>query len=224
MDVSRASRKPSRRVSAGAGHPRLRLFRYGWMERLTVMPPQLFVALWAVLLTIVFCASLGRVGAAAWVGLVLAGLLTWSLFEYVMHRYLFHLALPTEWGRRFVFLMHGNHHDDPDDPWRSIMPPIVSVTWSGAIWAAMAWALGGPGTVLFLGFILGYVVYDAVHFACHRLPVRGRLMRMLRRHHLRHHHGREEGNYAITAMFWDHVFGTYLSAKKAAGSAPRADA
>ncbi|WP_308461821.1 sterol desaturase family protein [Sphingomonas folli] len=205
-------------------HPRLRLFRRDWMERLTVMPPQLFVALWVVLLALVFYASLGQVGPAAWVGLAAAGLLTWSLFEYVMHRYLFHLELPTVWGHRFVFLMHGNHHEDPNDPWRSIMPPIVSVTWSGAIWAGMALALGGAGTVLFLGFITGYVIYDAVHFACHRLPVRGRLMRTLRRHHLRHHHGREDGNYAITALFWDHVFGTYLSAKKAAGAHPRADA
>lgn len=221
MDVSRASRLPSRRASAGADHPRLRLFRHRWLEALTVMPPRLFVVLWAALLMIVFVASLGRVGIAAWFGLVAAGLLTWSLFEYVMHRYLFHLALPTAWGRWFVFLMHGNHHEDPDDPWRSIMPPIVSVTWSGAIWAGMALALGGAGTVLFLGFVVGYVTYDAVHFACHRLPVRGRLMRLLRRHHLRHHHGREDGNYAITAIFWDHVFGSYLTAKRAAGRTGR---
>jgi hypothetical protein len=62
-------------------------------------------------------------------------------------------------------------------------------------------AFGPAGTVIFLGFCIGYIIYDCVHYACHQLPMRGPVLRQLRRHHLCHHHGREEGNYAITAIF-----------------------
>jgi sterol desaturase/sphingolipid hydroxylase (fatty acid hydroxylase superfamily) len=46
------------------------------------------------------------------------------------------------------------------------------------------------------------------------MPMRGPVLRQMRRHHLRHHHAREEGNYAITAIFWDWVFGTEVPAKR----------
>jgi sterol desaturase/sphingolipid hydroxylase (fatty acid hydroxylase superfamily) len=68
--------------------------------------------------------------------------------------------------------------------------------------------------VLYLGFGIGYVVYDAIHFACHQLPMRSPVLRQLRRQHIRHHHAKQEGNYAITAIFWDRLFGTDIPAKR----------
>ena len=210
------SRRRHPRSGADGAYPqRLRLFRSDRLERLTVMPPNVFAVAWGGLLPVIGYVGLaGRaIGPAAWLGLVGAGLLAWSLFEYVMHRFVFHLEPRSEFGRRVSFIMHGNHHAEPHDPHRSMMPLIVSLPWSAAIWAACALAFGRAGSVLFLGFAAGYVVYDAVHYACHQLPVRGRLLRALRRHHLRHHFGRDEGGYSITAIFWDRVFGTHLPAK-----------
>lgn len=216
MGMRRESRKGS--SATGGSYPqRLRLFRSDRLERLTVMPPRAFALLWAGLLLLVVWAGWGTVSPALWIVLVAAGLGTWSLFEYAMHRFIFHLELESNLGRWLGYVMHGNHHDDPDDPYRSMMPPIVSVTWSAAIWAGLALMFGPAGTIVFLGFVIGYVAYDSIHYACHQLPAGGPLMRALRRHHLRHHFGREHGNYAITAIFWDRVFGSYLSAKAAAG-------
>ncbi len=214
-------RRPVRRQnptpSAGGTYPqRLRLFRSDRLERLTVLSPRAFAMIWAALLLLVLWAGWGTTSGMAWVGLVLLGLLVWSLFEYCMHRFIFHLKPRSDLGRWLGFVMHGNHHDDPNDPHRSMMPPIVSVTWSAAIWGLFVLLFGNAGSVLFLGFAIGYVTYDSIHYACHQLPVRGRLLRELRRHHLRHHFGRQEGNYAITAIFWDRVFGSRVGPKGAA--------
>jgi sterol desaturase/sphingolipid hydroxylase (fatty acid hydroxylase superfamily) len=213
MSLRVASRISARERGATAVRSRVRLFRSDTLERLTIMPPRVFAATWALLLPLIGWAGWGAVGVAGWFGLVLAGLAGWSLFEYAMHRFLFHREPRTDLGRRFAFVMHGNHHADPADPHRSLMPLAVSLPWSGAIWAALALLAGRPGSVIFLGFAIGYVVYDSVHYACHQLAVKGRLMRALRRHHLRHHFGREPGHYAVTAIVWDRVFGTLVAAK-----------
>jgi sterol desaturase/sphingolipid hydroxylase (fatty acid hydroxylase superfamily) len=44
--------------------------------------------------------------------------------------------------------------------------------------------------------------------------MRGRILGALRQHHIRHHYAKQEGNFAITAILWDRVFGTYIPKKK----------
>lgn len=217
MGMRRPGRRPKRdTVAGGTGPARLRLFRSDRLEHLTVMPPRAFALIWSVLLALVLWAGWGTASPATWAGLALLGLLIWSLFEYALHRFVFHLELRSEVGRWIGFVMHGNHHDDPHDPHRNMMPPIVSVTWSAAIWGLFVLLIGSPGSVLFLGFAVGYVTYDSIHYACHQLPARGPVLRALRRHHLRHHFGRRDGNYAITAIVWDRVFGSHLGSRDAA--------
>lgn len=193
---------------------RLRLFESELLEKLTVISPRSFVAIWAVVLAGALYAGWGTARVAVALGLLCAGLFIWSLFEYVMHRFLFHLELKSDLGRRVIFVMHGNHHVQPGDPYRSMMPPIVSVVWAGAIWIGFLLLLGSKGSFLFLGFAIGYVIYDSVHYACHQLPMRGPLLKRLRKHHIRHHYAKREGNYAITSIFWDRLLGTEMPAKK----------
>jgi sterol desaturase/sphingolipid hydroxylase (fatty acid hydroxylase superfamily) len=54
------------------------------------------------------------------------------------------------------------------------------------------------------------VAYDAVHYACHHGEMRGKFGSALKRHHMRHHHVDETGNYAITAIVWDRVLGSRI--------------
>ena len=194
--------------------PRIRLFRNDLLERLTLVTPPAFVLTWTVFLACALYASWGVTSLPVSIMLVLLGVLIWTLFEYAMHRFIFHLKPTSALGRWLIFLTHGNHHAAPGDRYRNIMPPMVSVVISAAIWAAFWMLLGPKGSVLYLGFGIGYVVYDAIHFACHQLPMRGPLLRQLRRHHIRHHYARQEGNYAITAIFWDRLFGTDIPVKR----------
>ncbi len=62
-------------------------------------------------------------------GYFLLGLFVWSLTEYVMHRFVFHLE-PKEGNKileRIHFIFHGVHHDYPSDAHRLVMPPSVSI-------------------------------------------------------------------------------------------------
>jgi sterol desaturase/sphingolipid hydroxylase (fatty acid hydroxylase superfamily) len=52
------------------------------------------------------------------------------------------------------------------------------------------------------------VVYDLTHYALHHVPLRGRTLRRLRAHHLRHHYGDHERGFGVTSGVWDWVFGT----------------
>jgi 4-hydroxysphinganine ceramide fatty acyl 2-hydroxylase len=193
----------------------LRLFRSQGLERLSVISLRAFSVTWAVALPLIAWVGWKKSGGGMIVApLLLAGILVWSLFEYAMHRWAFHLSSNVPFIRGTVFVLHGNHHVSSNDPLRNLMPPIVSLPIAAMVWGLCVLALGDHGTWLFLGFIGGYVVYDIIHFGCHQWPMKGRLASRLKRHHMRHHHGNEAGNFAITTPFWDRLFGTPISTLK----------
>ena len=200
---------------------RIRLFESRWLERLTVISAPVFIALWAVGLPFIAWMAWGTATAGVAVGLIGAGVMLWTLTEYALHRFLFHWEAGSAPVEQLVFLMHGNHHAVPNDPLRNLMPPMVSVPVGGAIWAVMLWLIGDAGSWLFFGFMAGYVTYDLIHYACHQWPMKGRLARMLKTHHMRHHHAGQDGNYAITGMMWDRLFRTRILSLKPRASAAR---
>lgn len=193
---------------------RVRLFKSERLEKLTLMSPRTFALSWAILLPAIAWAGWGSASPMRAIGLGMAGLLVWSLFEYAMHRFIFHWKSDIAAVRWLVYLIHGNHHETPGDPMRGLMPLPVSVTVGGGVWLLCLAALGNAGTWLFLGFMTGYVLYDGLHFACHQLPMRGRIGSALKRHHMRHHHIDDDGNFAISAIFWDRVFGSRIATLK----------
>ncbi len=187
---------------------RLVLFENQALEKLTVISVRWFALVWSLLLPLIALAGWGAVSVFEGLALVGAGLLLWTLFEYFAHRYLFHWETSWRFARDLVFVIHGNHHEQPRDVLRNLMPPIISVPVGLAIWALLYALAGHAGTWMLLGFMTGYVLYDITHYACHQWPMRSGLGRMLKRHHMRHHFNDEGGNFAITALFWDRVFGT----------------
>ncbi len=60
-------------------------------------------------------------------GLFVVGVLIWTLLEYVIHRHVFHYEPKTRWGKKLHFIVHGVHHDYPNDATRLVMPPSVSI-------------------------------------------------------------------------------------------------
>lgn len=193
---------------------RIRLFKNERLEKLTLISPRTFALSWSVMLPLIAAVGWGTTGPWQALGLVAGGLVVWTLFEYAMHRYLFHWESEVPLVRGLVFLIHGNHHDSPNDPMRGLMPLPVSVSVGALVWALFVALAGLAGTWLLLGFMTGYVIYDTVHYACHQWPMRGRLGAMLKRHHMRHHYLDEDSNFAISAIFWDRVFGSRIASLK----------
>jgi sterol desaturase/sphingolipid hydroxylase (fatty acid hydroxylase superfamily) len=196
---------PSGRSSAPE---RIRLFESALLETLTVISVRGFLALWTVALPAIVVVGV-VVSPSFWApALIAIGMVVWTATEYALHRFVFHFKADSPLIQRAIFVIHGNHHADPKDPLRNLMPPIVSIPVGATIWVLCWWALGPVGTWLLLGFMTGYVAYDLVHYACHQWPMKGRLARALKTHHMRHHHLHADCNFAITGMVWDRLLST----------------
>lgn len=193
---------------------RIRLFKSPVLERLTVISVPAFLALWAIALPVIALVGVSDAATPWSPMLILLGLIAWTATEYALHRYVFHFKAGTGAIEKVIFVIHGNHHAAPNDPLRNLMPPIVSLPVGAAVWGFCVWAFGPTGTWSFLGWMSGYVIYDLVHYACHQWPMKGRFARALKTHHMRHHHLKAHGNYAITGMIWDRLLSTRISDAK----------
>src|ERR1700751_180656 len=69
--------------------------------------------------------------------LMLAGYALWTLFEYWLHRLVFYFEPERGLGARLHWIIHGVHHDHPNDPMRLVMPPSVSVPVAALVFGAL---------------------------------------------------------------------------------------
>ena len=137
------------------------------------------------------------------------GYLIWTLIEYFGHRYLFHWEFPGTLGRRLHFLIHGVHHDHPNDPLRLVMPVLLSGPIMIVAWLVASLVFGATLRYPALaGFITGYVAYDMVHYYTHHAQPTTWLGLTLRRLHLMHHFRDHDKGFGVSAPYWDAVFGT----------------
>ena len=153
--------------------------------------------------------ALSKQSVAVLVGLAAGGYALWTLFEYWLHRLVFHFEPERGLGARLHWIIHGVHHDHPNDPLRLVMPPAVSVPLGALLFALLYATFGssyGPGVGA--GFFTGYLAYDMTHYYLHHFRPRGRMGRVLRERHMRHHFQDETRGFGISAPYWDEVFGT----------------
>jgi dihydroceramide fatty acyl 2-hydroxylase len=143
------------------------------------------------------------------IGLAVGGYALWTLFEYWLHRIVFHFEPQQGFGARVHWIIHGVHHDHPNDPLRLVMPPAVSVPLGVCVFAVLYAIFGARyAPALGAGFFSGYLIYDMLHYYLHHSRPRGRFGRMLRERHMRHHFQDETRGFGISAPYWDEVFGT----------------
>jgi sterol desaturase/sphingolipid hydroxylase (fatty acid hydroxylase superfamily) len=144
--------------------------------------------------------------------LMVAGWLCWTFTEYLLHRLVFHWIRPEGWKRRFHFIFHGVHHDFPQDARRLVMPLGVSIPIGLLFFLGVDALLARTyACSLFIGFGIGYLLYDGIHYFTHHLPAKSRLGKFLKRYHLVHHHTGVEGKWGVSTPIWDYVFGSQRS-------------
>jgi len=135
------------------------------------------------------------------------GLLSWSLMEYILHRWVFHFISDTKWGKRFHYVVHGVHHEYPRDEERLFMPPVPSLMYA-AIFFGIFWLTMGKYSFYFMaGFVNGYSIYAFMHWSIHTFQPPKRLA-FLWKHHNMHHYRTQEKAFGVSSTFWDHIFGT----------------
>jgi sterol desaturase/sphingolipid hydroxylase (fatty acid hydroxylase superfamily) len=121
--------------------------------------------------------------------LLVAGVVSWTLAEYVVHRFVLHGLVTTQ---------HGLHHANPG-------AAVLIVFWQ--IWACFALIYLIAGGAFLAGSLIAYAWYLFVHHCAHHGP--DRLPSPLLKHH-RSHHQFATRNYGVSTRLWDHVFGTML--------------
>ncbi|CAL3966541.1 hypothetical protein PZA11_003161 [Diplocarpon coronariae] len=163
-----------------------------------------------------YIASKGFTSSAAEAAYWLFGLFLWTLIEYILHRFLFHLDkwLPdNRVALTLHFLLHGIHHYLPMDKLRLVMPPTLFIALALPFWKLAHvvfywdWSIA---TAVFCGGIFGYICYDLTHYFLHHrnLPA---YWRELKKYHLQHHFMDYESGFGVTSRFWDDIFGTPLA-------------
>jgi dihydroceramide fatty acyl 2-hydroxylase len=200
-----------------------RLFENSLLERLSRVHPLTPLLLWVPVIAWLLyrSTSVHRLEAGALGGLAVAGLFAWTLTEYVVHRFVFHLDARTPARRRLQFIVHGIHHEVPDDPTRLVMPLAPAIVGMTILYALFRALLGQPYIEPFFAFFLiGYLGYDYIHFSVHHGRSRTRVGGFLRRWHMLHHFATPAARWGVSSPMWDHVFRTTGEPGRASATPP----
>src|SRR4029079_1532819 len=119
------------------------------LDRFTRVHPAVPVVMYLPVILVLFALGADRSGFWNAVGLVLGGYAVWTLTEYWLHRVVFHFEPEDGIGARLHWMIHGVHHDHPNDPMRLVMPPSASVPLALAFYRLFWVALGGDAATAF---------------------------------------------------------------------------
>ncbi|KAJ4702931.1 Fatty acid 2-hydroxylase [Melia azedarach] len=139
------------------------------------------------------------------------GVFIWTLMEYSLHRFFFHMKTTSYWGNTLHYLIHGCHHKHPMDGLRLVFPPAATAILCVPLWILFKlFTTPSVTPALFGGGLLGYIMYDITHYYLHHgKPSKG-ISHRLKRYHLNHHFRVQNKGFGITSPLWDTLFGTFL--------------
>jgi 4-hydroxysphinganine ceramide fatty acyl 2-hydroxylase len=188
----------------------VRMFESNFMEFFSHVHPATPVILFGPIIALMLYLAFVQKGLSflTVLGFFVIGVLTWTLLEYVIHRYVFHYEPKTRVGKLLHFIMHGVHHDYPNDATRLVMPPIISVPLAVVFYVVFILTLGRFAPAALAGFGFGYVGYDTIHYATHHFSMKRGVWRWLKQYHLRHHYQDDNAGYGVSSPLWDYVFRT----------------
>lgn len=188
----------------------VRMFESDFMEFFSRVHPVIPLALYLPVVGYMLYVSLWRrqLSFVAVAALFLLGILLWTLIEYLIHRYIFHYEPKTRWGKQLHFVIHGVHHDYPNDARRLVMPPVISVPLAFLFFGLFFLIFGSLAPAVFAGLVFGYLCYDMLHYATHHLAMKSGVWLWLKQYHLRHHFKDDHVGYGISSPLWDYIFRT----------------
>lgn len=152
------------------------------------------------------------------VALFIAGVLGWTLLEYLLHRFLFHsedywlMYLP--WNKvthSAHFFCHGIHHAFPQDRLRINFPPALGqiAIWMPLIAFPLYKILPANAFYAFhLGVVIGYQIYEFAHWVFHHTNPSEGYIRDMKLYHMQHHYKFGTVGFGVSSKFWDQVFNT----------------
>lgn len=138
----------------------------------------------------------------------ISGLLFWSLTEYLMHRFVFHIESENKAVKAFHYAMHGYHHAVPHDTNRLFMPPVPALLFLGAFFGIFFLFMGHYAWFFTAGFEIGYLIYSRMHYLMHIRTPKNAYLKKMWNHHAVHHYNEEDKGFGVSSDLWDRVFNT----------------
>jgi 4-hydroxysphinganine ceramide fatty acyl 2-hydroxylase len=140
------------------------------------------------------------------------GIFIWTLLEYGLHRFVFHIRLPVRnpYLREIVNASHLEHHASPRDRNKVLVRPLYGLIISATLYAFLFIVFGHAFSTagVLVGIWAGFLYYEAVHYRVHfSLSDSGFIARQ-RRAHFYHHFTNNKRCFGVTSPLWDYVFGT----------------
>ncbi|MHB1676295.1 MAG: sterol desaturase family protein [Sulfuriferula sp.] len=134
------------------------------------------------------------------IGFALIGLVSWTLIEYVLHRFVLHGLQPfSSW--------HAEHHRHPTALINT--PTILSVLLIAGLVFLPTLIIDGlwHAWALTFGVLTGYFIYSITHHALHHWHANNPWLKQRKHWHALHHSRNSQfGHYGVTSAFWDHLF------------------
>jgi sterol desaturase/sphingolipid hydroxylase (fatty acid hydroxylase superfamily) len=203
------------------------IFRYPFTMRFLLCRTPLRVVIFTTVPLMIGCAWLGW-SSSPWPKALLGvslGLVYWSLFEYAVHRWLYHVAFRAGRWRNFIESLHLYHHRELADPRVLNAGPLLTYPLLAVLLLPVYLASGFDGAFtgrVGIGILGYYTFYEFVHYGIHYRVFPSGYMGMIQRYHLFHHEGAHWGsNFGNTSPLWDRLLGTYDPAWRVYEVSPR---
>jgi sterol desaturase/sphingolipid hydroxylase (fatty acid hydroxylase superfamily) len=186
-----------------------KIFKDPFLESLTKSSLVITVLFYGLLVISFFYLSYWFTGLSIretllWYG---TGILVWTLMEYLLHRYVFHIDKYISAAKRFHYIVHGVHHEQPADKERLFMPPVPGTIIASVLLGIWYVLLGNYTFAFMAGISNGYLIYSFIHYTVHTNP-NTKLFRRQWFHHALHHYKYPEKAFGVSSPFWDIIFGT----------------
>ncbi|MDP2362300.1 MAG: sterol desaturase family protein [Ignavibacteria bacterium] len=195
----------------------VRMFKNNIMESLSRVHPAVPLIIFVpVILYMLYLSIFNfKIEVLSIIELVLFGIFIWTITEYLLHRFVFHLELKSKIGTRIHFIFHGVHHDYPSDSRRLVMPPSVSIPLAAFFYILFRVLIGVQDVhPFFAGFLIGYLFYDMTHYAIHHFNMHSKFWLALKNHHIKHHYQNPDRGYGVSSPLWDIIFGSTFPQKE----------
>ncbi len=185
------------------------LFKNSFLNKLAKTHPLVIDVMYAVLVSIFFYLYVNKFGQNFEKGILLflIGFFSWTLGEYLLHRFLYHDKTGAGYNKGIRYILHGIHHKYPHDGSKVVLPPVPSLIIASLIFGFFYLIMGVHTLVFGSGFLVGYLAYMNVHYIVHAIPP-PKKFNFWWRHHNIHHYVQHDRAFGVSTSLWDRVFGT----------------
>src|SRR6202789_4630056 len=140
------------------------MFESRVLDALSRVHPAVPVLIFLPAIVALFAWAVSGLSVLVAVGLTVGGYALWTLFEYWLHRLVVHFEPEDGLGARLHWIIHGIHHDHPNDPLRLVMPPAVSVPLGAVVFGILYLIFGSRyAPAICAGVFAGDLADDRAH-------------------------------------------------------------